>query len=88
MLDLFLELGDEVVSSAATPASTLLVDRFKEVDTEILAAFREHGEPLAEAADALVQKQEKVSEMEESQTAKMVESAVSVMPSMESGVVH
>jgi len=80
MLDLFKELGEEVVTAAASPASTLLVERFKEVDKEILAAFGEHSEPLGEAADALIQKQEKVSEREEAIMAKAVEAAVAAMP--------
>lgn len=58
MLDLFGELGEEVVAAATGPASNLLIERFKEVDTEILTAFREHSDPLNEAADSLVQRHE------------------------------
>ena len=88
MLDLFNDLGDEIVTAAAAPASTLLVDRFKEVDKEILAAFGEHSDPLSEAAEALVQKQEKVAGREEEQLATAIESAVAAMPSVNGEEAH
>lgn len=59
ILELFEQLADEVVEAASDPAVRLLIERFKEVDKEILAAFRDHSEPLREAADALVQRREK-----------------------------
>lgn len=83
ILELFEQLAEEVVAAAAVPAATLLVERFKEVDKEILAAFGEHSEPLGEAADALIQRQEKSIGREDAQFAKAIESALAAMPSDE-----
>lgn len=57
--DLFEQLAEDVVEAASKPAAELLVERFREVDSEILAAFGEHSDPLNEAANALIQRQEK-----------------------------
>jgi hypothetical protein len=59
IIRLFEELASDVVEAAAEPAVKLLVGRFKEVEAEILTAFGEHSDPLNEAADALIQRQEK-----------------------------
>lgn len=67
ILDLFEHLAEEVVEAAATPAVNLLVERFREVDREILTAFGDHSEPLKEAADALVRRQEKKLKSEDAQ---------------------
>jgi GTP-binding protein EngB required for normal cell division len=83
ILKLFEQLAEEVVAAAAVPAATLLVERFKEVDKEILAAFGEHSEPLSEAADALIQRREKSIGREDAQFAKAIESALAAMPSAE-----
>ena len=83
ILELFEQLAEEVVAAAAVPAAALLVERFKEVDKEILAAFGEHSEPLGEAADALIQRQEKSIGREDAQFAKAIESALAAMPSDE-----
>jgi hypothetical protein len=79
MLTLFDELGEEVVAAAAVPAVNLLVDKFKEVDKEILAAFGEHSDPLGEAADALIQRQEKSLQSEDGQLAIAIDSALVAM---------
>jgi hypothetical protein len=80
ILELFDELAEAIVAAASGPAVTLLVERFKEVDKEILAAFGEHSEPLGEAADALIQRQEKSLQREDGQLASAIESAVAAMP--------
>ena len=67
------------VAAAADPAVTLLVERFKEVDKEVLAAFGEHSEPLSEAADALIQRQEKSLQSEDGQLAIAIDSALVAM---------
>ncbi len=72
ILELFEELGDEVVAAALIPAVCLLTEKFKEVDKEILAAFREHSDPLDEAADALVQRQEKSLQHEAAKDGKLL----------------
>ncbi|OQB97951.1 MAG: hypothetical protein BWX86_00046 [Verrucomicrobia bacterium ADurb.Bin122] len=56
ILEMFSELALEVVQSATAPAVTLLTERFKEVEREIVTAFKEHSNPLDEAADALLQR--------------------------------
>lgn len=82
ILELFGQLAEEVVAAAADPAATLLVEKFKEVDKEILAAFGGHSEPLDEAAGALIQRQEKSVQREDAQLAMAIESAVAAMPSI------
>jgi len=59
IVDLFEELADDVVKAAEEPAIKLLVERFRQVEREVNAAFGEHSDPLNEAADALIQRQEK-----------------------------
>jgi hypothetical protein len=56
ILNLFDELAEDAVVTAKTPAIELLTGRFKEVEKEIVAAFKEHSNPLEEAADALLQR--------------------------------
>jgi len=83
ILQLFSVLAGEVVTVAAGRASAVLVERFKEVDQEILAAFREHGDPLKEAAEALIQRQEKNAQREDAQLAKAIEAALAAMPGLQ-----
>lgn len=59
ILHLFEDLAQAVVDAASAPASSLLVQRFKEVDQEIAEAFREHSEPLSEAAETLTKRKTK-----------------------------
>ncbi|MEX2490520.1 MAG: dynamin family protein [Nitrospirales bacterium] len=80
ILELFEQLAEEVVAAAAVPAATLLVEKFKKVEDEILIAFREHSEPLAEAAEALVQRQEKSLVAKDAQLVKAIESALAAIP--------
>lgn len=83
ILELFEQMAEEVVAAAATPATTLLVEKFKEVDKEILAAFGEHSEPLDKAANALIQRQEKTIQREDAQFTNAIEAALAAMPSAE-----
>jgi len=80
ILELFEELAEEVVQAAADPAITLLVDRFKEVEKEILVAFGEHSEPLTEAAEALTKRQEKKIRKEDQRLLAEIETALDSMP--------
>jgi GTP-binding protein EngB required for normal cell division len=80
ILALFAQMAEEVCETAATPASSLLVERFKEVDKEILAAFGEHSEPLTEAASALIQRQERTLKREDAEVASAIEAALTEMP--------
>lgn len=87
ILELFSQLAEGVVEAAADPAVVLLVDRFKEVDKEILAAFGEHSEPLSEAAEALLQKQEKVAiklDKDALELVNSIETALKLIPDNES----
>jgi GTP-binding protein EngB required for normal cell division len=83
ILELFAQLSEEVVLAASTPAVTLLVDRFKEVDKEILAAFGEHSDPLKEAGEALVHQKEKPQGTIDAEAEKLtveIEMAIGGMP--------
>ena len=71
IIELFEQLADDVVASASDPAVELLVQRFREVDKEILAAFGEHNDPLQEAAEALIQRQERRLEAVEVKSTKL-----------------
>lgn len=83
ILDLFDSLAEDVVAAAAAPAKTLLVERFKEVEKEILAAFREHSEPLDEAAAALIRRKEKESTVQDESLRKAIAGAEENMPEQE-----
>jgi GTP-binding protein EngB required for normal cell division len=80
MLELFDELKVEVVAAAAGPATELLVEKFKEVEKEILSAFGVNFEPLKEAADALLQRKDKDIQRDDVQIAVSIEAALSNMP--------
>jgi hypothetical protein len=80
ILELFAELAEEVIEAASLPATTLLVERFKEVEQEIVTAFGEHREPLGDAANALVQRHEKSVKREDAQLALAIESAIAATP--------
>lgn len=86
ILDLFEQLAEEVVEAASVPTATLLVEKFNEVDKEILAAFEQHSDPLGEAAGALVQCQEKSIDRKDAQLVKTIEFAMAAMPSGQEGV--
>jgi Dynamin family len=53
---LFQELADEIITVARGPAVTLLTQRFREVESEISEALKQHSNPVKEAEDALLQK--------------------------------
>jgi len=80
ILELFDQLAQEVVTAAAEPAKVLLVARFKEVEKEILAAFREHSEPLDEAAAALVRRKEKETGLNDAELRRIIAEAMEAMP--------
>lgn len=80
MLALFDELKDEVVEAAEGPATELLVEKFKEVEKEILSAFGENFAPLKDAADALLQRKGKNIQQDDVQSAVAIEAALSNMP--------
>jgi len=86
--DLFEELAEDVVEAASKPAAELLVARFRDVDAEILAAFGEHSDPLNEAANALIQRQEKRIENADNKTVatrNQVEAALAAMADVDAG---
>lgn len=87
IVELFEQLAEDVVEAAVSPAVDLLVERFREVDKEILAAFGEHSDPLNEAADALVSRQEKQAENDASAIAfkNQIEAATALMPELTIG---
>lgn len=80
IIELFVQMAEEVVEAAADPATALLVEQFKAVEIEILAAFGTHSEPLAEAAEALIQRREKSVEKEDVKITNEIESALAEIP--------
>ena len=58
ILGLFAELAETVTQLAAEPATDILTRLFREVETEIWAAFEGHQDPLTAAANAIVASQE------------------------------
>ncbi|MEN9675170.1 MAG: hypothetical protein RIS76_1066 [Verrucomicrobiota bacterium] len=68
ILDLFRKLSNESVQSATEPAIELLTERFKEVENEILAVFKQHqqhNDPITAAVDAIVATHEQRLERED-----------------------
>ena len=58
ILDLFDELADEAVEAAQAPAKTVLLENYHKVEGEISEAWRNHNDPLAAAAEAIVSSHE------------------------------
>lgn len=90
IIDLFELLAEDVVEAAATPAVNLLVEKFREVDKEILAAFGEHSDPLNEAAEALIQRQEKKLETEDNKAVELrnqIEAVLAAAPDFSTSLV-
>lgn len=83
ILDLFRELSEEVVNAALEPATQLLSGRFKEVEKEILAAFKDHSDPIREAAEALVERHGRRIERDDAHFTKLLEAAMNAMPVLE-----
>jgi hypothetical protein len=54
ILDLFRLLAEDATEAASGPAVEILTARFREVETEILAVFEQHKDPLTSAAEAIV----------------------------------
>lgn len=58
ILELYGNMSDEVTDAAKGPTAHVLQKLFKDVEHEILDAFREHENPLDELAEAIVSSQE------------------------------
>lgn len=58
ILELYINMADEVTDAAQEPAARILQKLFKEVETEILEAFKEHENPLDALAESIVASQE------------------------------
>lgn len=58
ILDLFRELSQTAVGAAGMPAASLLKGRFAEVQLEIVRALADWGDPVQQAADAVVEREE------------------------------
>jgi GTP-binding protein EngB required for normal cell division len=58
ILELYASLAEEVTKAAEDPATRILQQLFKDVEKEILDAFKEHENPLEAVADAIVASQE------------------------------
>jgi len=80
ILELFRQMAEEVVTAAMTPATTLLLEKFTEVEKEIRSAFGDHSEPLTEAANALIQKREQTIQREDAQIGLAIDKAMAEMP--------
>lgn len=80
ILELFRQLSEDVVEAAAEPAVRLLVESFREVEKEIISAFGDHSDPLVEAAESLIQRQERSIQQEKGKLMAAIESATAAMP--------
>jgi hypothetical protein len=58
ILGLFTTLAEEVTETASGPAEEILLETFREVETEILEVFDRHRNPLDAAGDAIVEAHE------------------------------
>src|SRR5205823_5419934 len=58
ILELYGSMAEEVSQAAKDPATSILQKLFKDVEKEILDAFKEHENPLDELAEAIVSSQE------------------------------
>jgi molecular chaperone DnaK (HSP70) len=58
ILDLFDELADEAIEAAQAPAKKVLLQNYQKVEAEIVEAWRNHTDPLAAAAEAIVSSHE------------------------------
>ena len=68
ILRLFRKLSNDAVDSATEPAIELLTEKFREVEREILAVFKEHKEhndPIEAALNAIVASHEQRIERED-----------------------
>jgi hypothetical protein len=68
ILHLFRRLANDTIEAATEPAIDLLSEKFREVEREILAVFKEHKEhndPVESAVDALVASHEQRIERED-----------------------
>jgi phage shock protein A len=53
ILNLYSELADKVTEAAKEPATLILQKLFKDVEQEIVDAFKEHENPLDAVAEAI-----------------------------------
>jgi vacuolar-type H+-ATPase subunit H len=58
ILELYSNMADEVTAAAKDPAARILQQLFKDVEREVLEAFKEHENPLEAVAEAIVTTQE------------------------------
>jgi hypothetical protein len=75
ILRLFRKLSNDAVDSATDPAIELLTDKFREVEAEILAVFKEHKEhtdPIESAVNAIVASHEQRTEREDRKKKQLV----------------
>jgi vacuolar-type H+-ATPase subunit H len=83
ILDLYDKLSDEVSEAAQEPATRILQQLFKEVEKEILDAFKEHENPLEVVAEAIVSSQESYIKRSDAQKRRRVlEDLAAVLGSM------
>lgn len=67
ILDLFENLAEAATDSASAPTRRTLLGRYADVEAEIRKAFEEWGDPLASAADAIVERHESRTKRSDSQ---------------------
>jgi hypothetical protein len=59
ILDLFHEFVPEIVESAKVPAKKILLENFREVESEIKDVFDKYPDPLKTATDTILEAEEK-----------------------------
>lgn len=75
ILQLFRKLATETIEAATEPAIDLLTDKFREVESEILAVFeehKEHNDPIEAAVNAIVASHEQRTEREDRKKKQLV----------------
>ncbi len=84
MQQMLQELVPDVIEAAKDPSVELLTSRFKEVEREIVAAFKEHSNPLEEAKDALLQRYDRQlarQNAKDTQALPVITAAIEAIPS-------
>jgi hypothetical protein len=89
ILELYRKMADEVSETAQEPATRILQQLFKEVEKEILDAFKEHDNPLEAVAEAIVASQESYIKRSDAQKRRRVledlAAVLDSMPAVEAG---
>jgi hypothetical protein len=79
ILDLFDDLADVAIEAAQEPAKLVLLQNYQKLVTEIVEAWRNHNDPLAAAAEAIVSSHEDSVKRSDAQRRKKVLEEIEVI---------